>query len=92
MTATETLGRELINHWSEGVAMPSWRMDEQDEPSLAGMTINERLFHVGILNKWKAAVRRRDRQEMIALLEQVEVTDPQLTVDTVLTDPQAYGF
>lgn len=67
-------------------------MDEQSEPSLAGMTFDERLFHVGILDKWAAAVRRRDRNKMIALLEQVEVTEPQLTVDTVLANPRAYGF
>jgi hypothetical protein len=29
---------------------------------------------------------------MIALLEQVEITDPQMTVDTVLANPRAYGF
>jgi|AGTN01.1.fsa_nt_gi hypothetical protein len=67
-------------------------MDEQDEPNLAGMTVNERLFHVGILDQWDAAVRRRDRNEMIALLEQVEVTDPHVTADTVLANPRAYGF
>lgn len=67
-------------------------MDEQHDPSLMCMTLNERLFHVGILDQWDAAVRRRDRQEMIALLEQVEVTDPPFTVDTVLANPKAYGF
>ena len=56
------------------------------------MTVNERLFHVGSLDQWDAAVRRRDRNEMIALLEQVEVTDPHVTTDTVLANPQAYGF
>ena len=29
---------------------------------------------------------------MIALLEQVEVTDPHVTADTVLANPHAYGF
>ncbi|AMU93634.1 hypothetical protein AOA14_03315 [Sphingopyxis terrae subsp. terrae NBRC 15098] len=29
---------------------------------------------------------------MLALLEQVEVTDPHFTVDTVLANPKAYGF
>lgn len=33
-------------------------MDERDELSLAGMTINERPFHVGILDQWDAAARR----------------------------------
>lgn len=67
-------------------------MDEQHDPSLIGMTINERLFHVGIFDQWHAAVTRRDRQEMIALLERVEVTDPSFTADTVLANPKAYSF
>ncbi|MGX5851675.1 hypothetical protein ACWGTO_32145 [Mesorhizobium sp. PL10] len=67
-------------------------MGEQDEPSLAGMTINERLFHVGVLDRWDATVRRRDRGTMIELLQQVEVSDPHLTVDTVLANPKMYGF
>jgi hypothetical protein len=67
-------------------------MDERDELSLAGMTVNERLFHVGILDQWDAAVRRRNRDEMIALLEQVEVVKPHLTVDAVLANPHVYGF
>ena len=56
------------------------------------MTVNERLFHVGILDQWDAAVRRRDRKEMVALLVQVEVTAPHVTADTVLANLQAYGF
>lgn len=67
-------------------------MDEQHDPSLMGMMVNERLFHVGTLGRWDAAVRRRDRREMISLLEQVEVTDPHFTVDTVLANPKADGF
>ncbi|MCW2396644.1 MULTISPECIES: hypothetical protein [unclassified Sphingobium] len=59
---------------------------------MAGVTVNKRLFHVGILDKWDAAVRRRDRNEMMVLLELVEDTEPQLTVDTVLANPRAYGF
>lgn len=42
----------------------------------------------GIIDQWDAAVRQRDRQAMIALLEQVEVTDPPFTVDTVLANPK----
>lgn len=67
-------------------------MDEQDEPSVGGLTVNERLFNAGLLDQWDAAVRRRDRNEMIALLEQVKVTAPHVTADTVLANPRAYGF
>lgn len=67
-------------------------MDEQDKPSLAGMTVNEWLFHVGILDQWDAAAKRRDRNEMIGLLERMEAADPHVTADTVLANPRAYGF
>lgn len=67
-------------------------MDEQDRPSLAGMTVNERLFHVGIIDQWEEAARRRDRDAMVRMLEQVEVAEPHLTVDAVLADPQKYGL
>lgn len=67
-------------------------MTERDEPNLAGMTVNERLFCVGIIDQWDEAARRRDRDAMIRLLEQVEVPDPHLTVDAVLLNPQKYGL
>lgn len=67
-------------------------MGDMREPSLAGMTVNERLSYVGIIDCWDEAARRRDRETMIALLEQVEVPDPHLTADAVLGDPKRYGF
>lgn len=67
-------------------------MGDMREPNLAGMTVNERLSHVGIIDRWDEATRRRDRETMIALLEQVEVCDPHLTADAVLADPKKYGF
>lgn len=67
-------------------------MDKQDEPSLAAMTINERLFHVGVLRQFDAAARARDRVKMIALLEQVEVEQADRTVDTILANPKEYGY
>jgi hypothetical protein len=67
-------------------------MNEHDEPSLEGMTVNERLVHVGLLDQWDAAVRRRDRNEMVALLEQVKVAKPHTTVDAVIANPLTYGF
>lgn len=67
-------------------------MGQTREPSLAGMTVNERLSHVGIMDRWDEAARRRDRGTMIALLEQVEVPEPHLIVDAALADPRKYGF
>jgi hypothetical protein len=67
-------------------------MVERDEPSLAGMTVNERLSHMGTIALWDEAVRQRDRNSMIALLEQVEVPEPHLIADAVLADPKKFGF
>lgn len=67
-------------------------MSERDGHSLAGMTVNERLAHVGIVDQWDEAVRRRDRRTMIELLERVEVREPHVTADAVLADPKKYGF
>jgi len=67
-------------------------MVELNEPSLAGMTVNERLSHVGIIDRWDEAARRRDHGAMIALLEQAEVPEPHLIADAVLADPKKFGF
>ncbi|WP_461356792.1 hypothetical protein [Bradyrhizobium sp. USDA 4454] len=56
------------------------------------MTVNERLAHVGIVDQWDEAVRRRDRRTMIELLERVEVREPHVVADTVLANPKKYGF
>jgi hypothetical protein len=60
--------------------------------SLGGMTVNERLVHVGLLEAWDEAVRMRDRAAMISVLEQVEVSQPEFSVDAVLANPAKYGF
>jgi hypothetical protein len=56
------------------------------------MTVNERLSHVGIIDRWDGAARRRDRTAMVALLEQIEVPEPHLIADAVLADPKKCGF
>jgi hypothetical protein len=38
------------------------------ESRYAGMTTNERLFDAGLLSKWDAAARSRNRERMIELL------------------------
>ncbi|MER9953821.1 hypothetical protein NKJ52_03075 [Mesorhizobium australicum] len=58
---------------------------------MAGMTLNERLLHVGIIDQWDEAARRRDRDKMIELLERVDVREPYVA-DAVFADPQNYGF
>lgn len=67
-------------------------MGEQEKPSLSGLTVNERMSHVGIIDRWDEAARQRDRNTMIALLEQIEVSEPHLIADAVLADPKKFGF
>ncbi len=58
------------------------------------MTVNERLFSCGLLDSWDAAVSKRNREEMIAVLCQVAMTQEQATqtADAVLKNPAKYGF
>ena len=51
---------------------------------IAGMTVNERLHHVGLLDEFYAAGRRRDRGRMAEILRSVEIDNPDPTIDSVL--------
>ena len=61
---------------------------------LAGMTINECLFHVGIMDEFDAAILSRDQDEAIALLQRVELSreEATATVATIFEDPGKYGY
>jgi hypothetical protein len=52
---------------------------------LGGMTVNERLVACDLLSRWDEAVRRRSREEMIAVLREVALTETQAqeTTDAV---------
>lgn len=69
-------------------------MDNADskKSNYAGMTVNERLFAAGIVDEFDDATRARDRARMITLLAQVDVEDAEWSVDTILADPEKYGF
>ena len=58
------------------------------------MTVNERLVVAGTIDQFDTAARRRDRSAMIAFLLAVELDEQQAaqTTDTILTNPQQYGF
>ncbi len=66
-------------------------MSEQDA-RFAGMTINERLAEAGIIAQWDEAAHRRDRDVMVRLLEQIEISEPEGIVDTILANPRKFGF
>ncbi|HTU09779.1 MAG TPA: hypothetical protein VMG08_02680 [Allosphingosinicella sp.] len=59
---------------------------------LAGMTVNERLFNMGLLDEWDDAARSRDRARMIEIMRQIAVHPSERTADMVLADPAMYGF
>jgi hypothetical protein len=63
------------------------------EAEYAGMTTNERLLVAGLLDAFDAAARARDRARMIEILGRVELGDQaDWIADTILADPQRYGF
>jgi hypothetical protein len=49
--------------------------DASQAPSLSGMTVNERLFTLGLLDEFDALVRLRKRDEIVALLKRAELSD-----------------
>ena len=64
------------------------------EHELRGMTVNERLFACGLIDKWDDAARRKNRQDMIAILKDASLSELQAseTADAVLNNPKKYGF
>lgn len=65
-----------------------------DRPNFGGMTVNERLFMAGLLDQWDAAINAGHREDAIALLKQVDMSEDSAaaTVDAVLANPLMYGF
>jgi hypothetical protein len=57
------------------------------------MTVNERLGTAGLFEEWDAAVRARDRDRMVRVLQRVDMGDlAYSTADAVLSDPHRYGY
>ena len=63
-------------------------------PKYGGMTTNERLFVAGLLDQVDHAARLRDKERMIRILRQVEIseTNAGTIVEAVLAEPKRYGF
>ena len=61
---------------------------------LAGMSVNERLFHLGLLNAFDAAVKLRQHSELVHLLVSAQLTESQAiqTATAVLENPKRYGY
>jgi hypothetical protein len=53
-----------------------------------GMTVNERLVEAGLMDAWDSALNARNREEMIAILSQVELESQAGTIaDSALAPP-----
>lgn len=62
--------------------------------NLAGMTINERLFHVGIVDEFDAAILARNQEKAVALLQRVELSkeEAMAAAATIFENPGRYGY
>ena len=65
-------------------------MDKQ--PDYSAMTTNERLVTAGLMDAFSVATRSRDRDAMIRLLAEVDLSQPARIADTILKDPTRYGY
>lgn len=63
-----------------------------DRIDYSGMTVNERLYVAGLLEKFDAAARSRNRNEMLNILRKVDVESPKQTADAILENPKMYGY
>ena len=74
--------------WRIGATRPSPPSDYR------GMTVNERLVVAGLIDQFDSAARRRDRDAMIALLDEVGLSASTCaqTVELILGNPSHYGF
>lgn len=61
---------------------------------LRGMTVNERLFVLGLMAGFDQAARAKDRKVLIAILIKAEFSEDQAqqTVEMLLSNPERYGF
>ena len=61
---------------------------------LAGMTVNERLYHVGLIDQFDSAILAKQEATAIAILLRVELSNEQAkeTVATIFSNPTKYGY
>jgi hypothetical protein len=66
----------------------------EEAPDINGMTVNERLFHFGLMPTFDEAVRSRKIEAVIAVLRQAQFSQAQAeyTATTLLANPERYGY
>ena len=65
----------------------------QTEQDIEGMTVNDRLFHFGLIDLYDAAAKARDVPALVRILLQAEFSEEQaqFTANTVAANPGYYG-
>lgn len=65
-----------------------------DIDNIAGMSVNERLFHFGLLQAFDSAVDTRQIAEIVRVLLLAKFTDAeaQETASAIIANPSFYGF
>jgi hypothetical protein len=65
-----------------------------DSSNIGGMTVNERLIHLGLMAEFEAAVKSRDLSAVEAVLIRAKFTPQQAhdTASTLLRAPGKYGY
>lgn len=66
----------------------------EETPDIGGMTVNERLYHFGLMPAFDDAVRSRKLAAVIAVLWQAQFSQSQAeyTATTLLANPEQYGY
>jgi hypothetical protein len=55
------------------------------DKNLGGMTVNERLFALSLLEEYDAAVKRKDKSQIISILKQCDLTEEQASASAQQT-------
>jgi hypothetical protein len=65
---------------------------DQDDPHVAGMTVNERLVHFGLMEQFDAAVRTRQVSSIVEVLLRAQLSETQArqTAKAVIAAPKRY--
>lgn len=58
------------------------------------MTVNERLFELGLMDAFDAAIGKRDLDAAMEILKKAKLTSEQAsqTVRAIFADPRRYGY
>jgi hypothetical protein len=58
------------------------------------MTVNERLFHLGLVEAFAAAAKARDFESLVRILTKARLSpfEAEQSARSLLSDPARYGF